>query len=536
MQEIVQQVLVVLRGMWKFRWPGLVVAWVTAVIGSVVVWKIPDQFEASARIFVDTDSILKPLMSGLAVQPNVEQQISMLSRTLISRPNIEKLIRMADLDLKNQSKTDQETLVEKLTKGIEIRTAGGGANLYTMAYRDSEQDRAKRVIQSMVSIFVESGLGASRKDTDSAKTFLNEQIKSFEAKLEEAEARMKEFRLRNIDRQSADGKDTATRIAEVAAQLEAARLQLREADRARDAAKRQLAEARGQSPSSALPNLLAGGAKGSGDMPAVSTPEIDARIDVQKRNLDALLQRYTDQHPDVLGTRRLLSDLEEQKRKEVSELQKRAAAQAAAAPAHSGATESLAAQELNRMLASSEVQVATMQARVEEYQGRYAQLRESLKTAPQVEAEAAQLNRDYAITKKAYEDLVSRRQSAVMSGDLDVASGVADFRLIDPPRVAPKPVSPNRLILLPLVLVAALGLGFFFAFAASQMRPTFAHGEDLRKVTGLPLLGVVTMLTTDDDRYRDRVSLFRFVAASGGLVGLFAAGLIAMTLVSRFGG
>lgn len=534
MQEIVQQVLVVLRGMWKFRWPGLVVAWVTAVIGSVVVWKIPDQFEASARIFVDTDSILKPLMSGLAVQPNVEQQISMLSRTLISRPNIEKLIRMADLDLKNQSKSDQETLVDKLTKGIEIRTAGG-ANLYTMAYRDSEQDRAKRVIQSMVSIFVESGLGASRKDTDSAKTFLNEQIKTFEAKLEEAEARMKDFRLRNLDRQSADGKDTASRIAEVASQLEAARLQLREAERARDAAKRQLSEARGQSPSSALPNLLGGGAKGSAELPAVSTPEIDARIDVQKRNLDALLQRYTDQHPDVLGTRRLLSDLEDQKRKEVAELQKRAAAQAAAAPP-SGANESLAAQELNRMLASSEVQVATMQARVEEYQGRYAQLRESLKTAPQVEAEAAQLNRDYAITKKAYEDLVARRQSAVMSGDLDVASGVADFRLIDPPRVAPKPVSPNRLILLPLVLVASLGLGLFFAFAASQMRPTFASGEDLRKTTGLPLLGVVTILTTDEDRRRDRVSLFRFVAASGGLVGLFAAGLITMTLLSRFGG
>ena len=69
MQEIVQQVLVILRGMWKFRWPGLVVAWVGAIIGVVVVMKIPDQFEAQARIYVDTDSILKPLMAGLTVQP-----------------------------------------------------------------------------------------------------------------------------------------------------------------------------------------------------------------------------------------------------------------------------------------------------------------------------------------------------------------------------------------------------------------------------------------------------------------------------------
>ena len=104
MQELVQQVLTTVRGMWRFRWPGLLVAWVVAVLGTVAVWKVPNQYEASARVYVDTDSILKPLMSGLAVQPNVEQQITMLSRTLLSRPNLEKLIRMADLDLKEQGK------------------------------------------------------------------------------------------------------------------------------------------------------------------------------------------------------------------------------------------------------------------------------------------------------------------------------------------------------------------------------------------------------------------------------------------------
>ncbi len=529
MQEILQQALVVLRGMWKFRWPGLVVAWVTAVVGVVVVMKIPDQYEASARIYVDTDSILKPLMAGLTVQPNVEQQIGMLSRTLISRPNLEKLIRMADLDLKNAGKNDQEALIEKLSKGIEIRTAGG-LNLYTMSYRDSEQDRAKRVIQSMVSIFVESGLGTSRKDTDAAKTFLNEQIKTFEAKLEEAEARMKEFRLRNIATQSADGKDAATRLTEANSQLQTAQLQLREAEFARDAAKQQLAMERGQGANVATQSLL------QESTINVSTPELDARISELKKNLDALMQRYTDQHPDVITTRRLVKDLEDQKKREIAELRKAAMAQAAAAGPGPTATGSLAVQELARVVAGAEVQVAALRARVAEYSARAASARDALKTAPQIEAEAAQLNRDYAITKKNYEDLVARRQSAVMSGELDVASGVAEFRLIDPPRVAPKPVSPNRMLLLPGVLLLSLAAGVFFAFAATQLRPTVASGEDLRKLTGLPLLGVVTMLRTEEDKQRERMSLFRFVAASGGLVGLFMAGLITLSLVSRFGG
>ncbi len=529
MEEIVKQILTVVTGMWKFRWQGLVTAWVVAIVGVIVVFRIPDQYEAGARIYVDTDSILKPLMSGLAVQPNVEQQIGMLSRTLISRPNIEKLIRMADLDLKSEGKSDQDLLVDKLIKSIEIRTTGG-LNLYSLNYRDPDQEKAKRVIQSLVSIFVESGLGASRKDTDSAKTFLGEQIKTFETKLQEAEGRLKEFRLRNAEMQSADGKDAATRLGEINGQLEAAKLQLREAENARDAAKQQLAAERSQSTNIATQSLLQESAI------SVATPELDGRIDALKRNLDALLQRYTEQHPDVQSTRRLLKDLEDQKKKEMVELRKAAMATAAATPTMGGGAGggSLAAQELNRMLAGSEVMVASLKARVSEYSNRMAQARGSLKNAPQVEAEAAQLNRDYAITKKNYEDLVARRQSAVMSGELDVASGMAEFRLIDPPRVSPRPVSPNRLLLVPIALLAALAAGAAAAFGGSQMRPTFSDANELRTKTGLPLLGVVTLVMNDGDRRLERMRLIRFVSASGTLIGLFAAGLIGMSLMGRY--
>ncbi|MBC7939685.1 MAG: chain length-determining protein, partial [Chitinophagaceae bacterium] len=140
------------------------------------------------------------------------------------------------------------------------------------------------------------------------------------------------------------------------------------------------------------------------------------------------------------------------------------------------------------------------------------------------------------IVKKSYEDLVSRRQAAVMSGELEVASGVADFRLIDPPRVSPKPVSPNRMLLLPAALLAAVAAGLVLAFAASQLRPTFDDPTELRGKTGLPLLGVVSMILSEADRRRSRMSLVRFMSASGSLVGLFVAGLIAMTLTGRYAG
>ncbi|MBW8848943.1 MAG: chain length-determining protein [Burkholderiales bacterium] len=522
MEMLIVQLLIIVRRMWKYRWIGLVVAWVAGVVGAVVVFALPDRYEASARIYVDTQSILKPLMSGLAVQPNVEQQVTMLSRTLISRPNVEKLVRMADLDLKNQSKAQQEATIESVTSNLSIQSSGRD-NLYILGYRDSDPETAKRVVQALVSIFVESSLGQTRQGTSTATTFINEQIKSYESKLEEAETRLKEFRLKNLSNNMAgDGKDSATHIAELSAQLERARLEFREAVNARDAAKAQLdaEKARGGALTTAQSLMQESNAN-------VSTPELDARLAEHRRNLDALLQRYTDQHPDIIATRKLIKDLEEQKKREMAELRKAAMNMPTVSLGQNNG--SLASQELVRILATTEVQVASLRARVDEYSSRYAQAMAALKTAPQVEAEAAQLNRDYAIQKKNYEDLVQRREQASISGELDVASGVADFRVIDPPRANPKPVAPNRLLLLAGAMAAALAMGVFTTFAASQLRPVFHDADDLRNRVELPILGVVTRLVTEADRARQRVDLIRFSAGAGGLLAMFA---IALTVLA----
>lgn len=522
MELLIAQLLVIVRRMWKYRWVGLVVAWVAGLVGAVVVFVLPDRYEASARIYVDTQSILKPLMTGLAVQPNVEQQVTMLSRTLISRPNVEKLVRMADLDLKNQTKAQQEATIEAVTSNLSIQSVGRD-NLYVLGYRDSDPETAKRVVQSLVSIFVESSLGQTRQGTSTATTFINEQIKAYETKLEEAETRLKEFRLKNLANMGGDGRDSAAHIAELSGQLERARLEFREAMNARDAAKAQLdaERARGGTQTTAQSLMQESAAN-------ISTPELDARIAEHRRNLDALLQRYTDQHPDIITTRKLIKDLEEQRKREVAELRKAAMNVPTASAGQAGG--SLAMQEMVRILATSEVQVAALRARVDEYSSRYSQAMTALKTAPQVEAEAAQLNRDYAIQKRNYEDLVQRREQASISGELDVASGVADFKVIDPPRANPKPVAPNRLLLLAGAMAAALGVGVFTTFAASQLRPVFHDANDLRTRVELPILGVVTRLVTDADRARQRVDLIRFSAGAGGLLAMFAVALTVLAV------
>jgi len=519
MDDLIREATSTLRAMWKHRWLGVAVAWIAGAVGAVALALFPNKYEASARIYVDTQSILKPLMTGLAVQPNIEQQIVMLSRTLINRPNIEKLVRMADLDLESQNKGDKDALVDGLIKRIEIKSATPQTavkdNLYTIVYRDRDPEKAKRVVQSLVSIFVESSLGDTRKDTDSAMKFIDEQIRVYEKKLEVAEERLKEFKLRNLDIQAEDGKTMGARLAEISNELSKARLELREAENSREALKRQIA--------GDAPIMLAGDPGANG-----AVPEIDSRIDAQKRSLDTLLQRYTEQHPDVLGARRLIGELEEQKRQEMAARKKAGITTPPLAMSNNPVY-----QKLRVSLAEAEASVASLRTRVDEYESRHRQMKELMKVAPQLEAELAQLNRDYDVNKKNYEALVGRRESASMSGNLDSVAGVADFRLVDPPRVMPRPVAPNRQLLLPLVLVFSLGAGIVVSFLASRVRPVFFDSRALRMSTGLPLLGSISLFETESAKQQETAQLRRFFAASGGLLMAYAAGSVVLWAMSQ---
>lgn len=512
MNDFINQFATVVRGMWIYRRWAMAVAWMTAVVGVLVVLLMPDHYQASARVFLDTQSILRPLMTGIAVQPNIEQQVVMLSRTLINRPTVERLVRQVDLDLGVHSKTDKDALIDAVTKAISIQSTGRD-NLYTLSYRDKNPEVAQRVVQSLLTIFVESSLGASRQDSEGARRFLNEQIKNYESKLTDAEGRLKDFKLRNIQMESQTGLDAAGRAAEISNMLSQARLDLREAESARAAASRQLEAQRLQSrTTSGIP---------------VRTPEIDARLEAQKRNLDTLLQRYTEAHPDVQNTRRLIAELESQKRKEVEDLRRNASTTGAVSLSEA----SPAVLELSRAYSTAEVQAAALRARVAEYEARSQKMQQQLKRAPQLEAELAQLNRDYEINKKNYADLVARRESAFISGQLENTANVADFRVIDPPRVNPKPVAPNRVLLLPLSLLLALAAGCGLAFVASRVRPVIFDGTGLRQLTQLPVLGAIQLIPNEELLKRERRSLKRFV---GALLTLFAAYAIGLVVLSYY--
>jgi polysaccharide chain length determinant protein (PEP-CTERM system associated) len=505
MAEISAAILTFLKAIGKYRWHAIVISWVVAIIGWAVVLRLPNQYEASARVYVDTQSILKPLLSGMTTLPNLDQQVMFMRRTLISRPNVERVMRMVDLDVKAKDAKEHEKMVDDLIDRIKI--AGTERDdIYTISYTAPNPKLGKDVVQSLLTIFVEGSFGGKKQDSEKAVQFIDDQIKQYEEKLATAENALKEFKIKNMGLLPKEGGDFGSKLIDATEVLSSARLELAEAEQARNALKRQIA-GEPAAPGTAVVD------------PAAIDPELESRIATVQKNLDALRVQYTEQHPDIVANRRLLGQLMAQK----ADLAKHKTKSL-----DPGAGYSPMLQQMQVALSQAEARVASMRARVGELAGRAARLRAQSAELPEIEAQLAQLNRDYQVNRENYQKLVERRESAKLSGDLSSATDMLTFRVIDPPTAPSTPSGPNRLRLFSLVFAGALVAGLAVAFLMSQVRPTFLSQSALRDVTGLPVLGTVGMNWTSEQTVRRKRRLHALSVAVLVLFAVYGAGVTAI--------
>lgn len=490
-----------LLDIWRNRWLVVGVAWAVSVVFAVVIALKPDRYEATARIYIDTQSVLKPLMAGLAFQPDIDQQVRMLARTLLSRPTVSRLRAADDLGWDNKSSVNFERDVDDLMKSINVSSVGSGANIYSITYRDSNPQRAARLVARLVEIFVKSGSSDKRKDSEEARKFIDESIRTNEAKLAAAENALKDYKLKNFGVTGVPAQDYFVRMSTLSDEVSRLTLELNGAEQSRDALKRELASEEPQLPPDASPGPM-----------AVAPSELDTRYDAAKRQLDELLRRFTEQHPDVVSTRRVIAQIEAERARE-----REARARAAAASGKSPAATSPVYQRIRIALAEAEANVASTRVRLNAQRARLEEIRALASRAPQAEAELSQLNRDYEVIRKNYEQLVARRESASLGVRIDESSPLAEFRIIDPPRTTPRPVLPNRLSLALLGAVAAFAAGLSVPALRSRIWPVVDSMAKLAEVSKRPVIAVVSMQPAKTSLARRRTSAIGFATACLGL-------------------
>ncbi|MCC8998147.1 MAG: chain-length determining protein, partial [Candidatus Contendobacter sp.] len=144
--------------------------------------------------------------------------------------------------------------------------------------------------------------------------------------------------------------------------------------------------------------------------------------------------------------------------------------------------------------------------------------------------ELAGLNRDYEVNRKKIEDMLTRRESAKMSQQIEQTSQDVRFKIIDPPRVPSQPSGPNRPLLMSMVLGAGLAVGVALAFLISQLWPTFDTRRSLMQITNVPVFGSVSAVLSLAQARRERLLVVAYASLGGMLLMAYAGLLIVETI------
>ena len=397
-QQALELVSTYLQGIWLRRRYFIITAWLVCPAGWLYVYKMPPTYEASARLYVESSTFLEPILRGLTINTSQRDEINLMARTLLSRTNLQKIARQADLDLQTRTDKEFELIIDKLQKEIKV-SGTSRENIYSISYSNPQPQIALKVVQETLNTFMENRIGSSRADSQAAQEFLDREIADYERRLAEAEHKLSEFKKQRMNILPGSESNYYSQLAAEQQRLEGARLELAELET-------RLAAARGQ---------LSGINPADGGSTNIST-QFDERIRQLQSQLDTALIRFTDNHPDVLEIRRLLDSLVKQREDELAAL-----ANAASGSTASGfvATQNSLYHELQLNVARLETEVASNKVRVQAFANRVRELEARMNLIPEIEAEFSGLNRDYNVTRSKYEALLARREASELARRAD---------------------------------------------------------------------------------------------------------------------
>jgi polysaccharide chain length determinant protein (PEP-CTERM system associated) len=500
MKPLLTKLIALLAGAWRYRWQGLALTWLVCLGGWLAVWSIPDQYAVEAKIYIDTDTVLGPLMRGLTVPTDQDQQVAIMLKTVTTRPNLEQIIRLVNPHASKLTAAQMQAAVAELASKITM-TPQGVKNLFSIGYVDNNSAYAEAVTQSLLSILVDSNVGDKRKDIQGARTFIDQKIAEYEVQLREAETRRANFKAQNLDILTSTAGNGSLDAA--VNELRTAKNDLAAAEVTVSSLRSQLAGIPATVASDQLPMVTDKGTVGGSMAPI-------ARLRQAEQTLTDMRTQYTDNYPGVIETKRLIADLQ----KQVAQSEN-----PGAPPANAVGVPNPVYVDMRTKLSAAQVQVAILQHKVAAANEKLENAKKNTTRAIAVTNNYNDLDRDYNVLLANYEALVKGREAARMSQSMSDQQQSISFRIIEPPQRTAFPVSPPRRILNSLVLLAGLGAGGALALLLSILAGRFTTSEELAAYFSLPLLGVVTVGANAAAARKERLNI---VLASSGLLSLVA--------------
>ncbi len=482
------------NGLWRRRWTIIAVVWLVSVLGWFAVWLLPDQYESRAHVFVQTETILEPVLNGFTARPDYTQRVEVMRLQLLTRPNVQEIILRSGLDETIEARTDVErrAKMESLVNWVaeEITIDSPRDMYFVISYANSDPETARAVVDAVLNMLIEQDLGATLSESEAARRRLNLQIEQFEEKLTANERAVATYRRAN-----------ATELA--GSQGTVRRRELKENEMLRVSDELQRTSGRILT----LQNLIS------------ATPRTTSgdEIDKLKVELADLRSKYQETHPDIRGVVARIEQLD-----------------GAGGGTLSSNPDFI---RLHSELKVAEQSIGILKAREETLREELEALDFAVGQAPEVEAGLQQIIREYEQTQKTYDELLSRRDRLELTKNLGAAGRGVEYQIFERPQTALVPSDPPRLLLIIGVLFISAGAGAGAAWLLTVLDKSYTQAGELQEAFGLPVLGALSEAPSPAvvaGRISDLKKLGGMIAALF-LVGVFYTYLTVFQLPSEKG-
>jgi polysaccharide chain length determinant protein (PEP-CTERM system associated) len=475
---------------WRRRWLVVGPAAVVALCTFIGVALLPDRYRSEALLLIIPPRVPQNLVRS-TMTTRLDERLQAIGQELETRSRLEPIIREFDLYPGQRRTMLMDDVVELMRRDVvfsppRIRRSDADAGSFTVSFTYGDPRVAMVVTEKLASLFVSENIEDRTGLAEQTDKFLESQLDETRVKLVESEKRLEEFRRTRPGLMPSEMQNNQQALSNAQMQLQAVQESLNRDREAQLLNQRQIANMQHAIPA---PVVTADGQ---------SVPRsAAAQLEAARATLKQLRMRLTEDHPDIRKLSRVIKDLEQQ-----------ASAEALEAPVSPGApptspAEAVRVTQVSDLRAEEEIikrRIAQKQNDEKRLLATMSAYRQRLEAAPAVEGQITELMRDYTTLQSAYQNLLAKSQEAKVSANVERRQIGEQFKIIDPPRMALRPTTPNRLRFNIMGILAGLGLGLGLAALVEYRDTSLRTEEDVVMALALPVVAFVPTMTTIVER------------------------------------
>ena len=433
---------------------------------------VPARYVSQTLVLVQPPSVPATIVPELDTT-SMNQKLASLKQQILSRSNLEPLIRKFALFASDVNRRSMDELVGRLQQGIEVTPVApiaetGNKDLpgFSISVTLDDPHKAQDVCTELTSLFIAASNGSSVEQSNRVTDFLSEQLAEAKSRLDDQDSKLAAFKSHNFGSLPDDEQANLNLLTGLTTQLDAANDAISRAQQDKTYASAMLGQQ--------LAALEAQGAPAAQDPNALQT-----QLQTLEAQLAALEATYTPDYPDVVKTKADIANLQKRIAANKSDVTKAPVVEPPQITA-------LRAQvhEAEQVIAAKTREQEQIRQQIELYRGRVQQ-------SPVVEEQYKELTRGYQTALDSYNALLKERNDAEMAGDLNRQQQGAYFHVLDAANLPSKPAFPNRMVFTAGGMFGGLLLGVGLTLILELRDTSLKSEHDVEFTLNLPVLAMI---------------------------------------------